>query len=179
MSTKCRKFCPSFGICRPGGIKTLAARGISLISIENGTGMEVLNRSEGTTAMTTESKEIKDDAKKHVTDLYWLAFLLTGRQDLSIEIASDSVTSAEDASPLFADWMRGWQRRLVIGRALTAIHDELADSAGRTQLARANGSAMPQRNWSLSPSTTKAELEKALLAIDPFPRAALLLLVFE
>ena len=38
---------------------------------------------------------------------------------------------------------------------------------------------MSQHDWSLSPDTTKADLEKALLAIDPFPRAALLLLVFE
>jgi hypothetical protein len=113
-----------------------------------------------------------------VGDLYWLAFLLTGQQDISIEIASDTV-SGDDASPFFADWMRGWQRRLVIGRALTAIHTELADSADRTQAVRVNGSATPPRNWSLSPDTTKADLEHALLAIDVFPRDALLLLVFE
>ena len=124
--------------------------------------------------MTTEN-----DTKSYVADLYWLAFLLTGRQDLSIEIASDTVVSADDTSPFFADWMRGWQRRLVIGRALTAIHHELADSARRTQLARITGSDAPPRNWSLNSDTTKADLEQALLGIDPFPRAALLLLVFE
>src|SRR6202050_948885 len=75
--------------------------------------------------------------------------------------------------------MRGWQRQLVMGRALTTIHDELADSARRTQLTRGNGSAAPPRNWSLSPDTTKAQLQQALLSIDLFPRAALLLLVFE
>jgi len=128
--------------------------------------------------MTTEN-----DTRSHVADLYWLAFLLTGREDLSIEIASDTAVSEDYASPFFSDWMRGWQRRLVIGRALTAIHDELADSARRTQIARvtgsAAGSATPARGWSLSPNTTKADLQQALLAIDPFPRAALLLLVFE
>jgi len=127
--------------------------------------------------MTTENEKILDDAKKHVADLYWLAFLLTERQDLSIEIASDAV-SAHDASP-FADWMRGWQRRLVIGRALSAIHDELVDSARRTPLMGVNGSSARAQSWSLDPNTTKADLEQALLAIDPFPRAALLLLVFE
>ena len=75
--------------------------------------------------------------------------------------------------------MRGWQRRLVIGRALTTIHNELDDSARRTQLARGKGSAAPLRNWSISPDTTKADLQQALLAIDLFPRAALLLLIFE
>ena len=123
------------------------------------------------------------DRRNHVADLYWLAFLLTGSQDLSIEIAADTAVAPDSASAFFADWMRGWQRLLVIGRALTAIHNELADSARRTQLARvdcsARGSAVPPRNWSLSPDTTKADLQQALLAIDPFPRAALLLLVFE
>jgi DNA-directed RNA polymerase specialized sigma24 family protein len=119
-----------------------------------------------------------EDMKSAAADLYWLAYLLTGRQDVSIEIAADAAVSADDASPFFADWMRGWQRRLVIGRALSAIHDELADSAQRTLLAHGQGRSAP-RNWSLSSDTTKAELEEALLAIDPFPRAALLLMVFE
>jgi DNA-directed RNA polymerase specialized sigma24 family protein len=125
---------------------------------------------------------IENDTRNHVADLYWLAFLLTGHEDLSIEIASDTAVSGDYASPFFSDWMRGWQRRLVIGRALTAIHDELADSARRTQLTRANssaGSSVVPRNWSLNPDTTKADLQQALLAIDLFPRAVLLLGVFE
>jgi DNA-directed RNA polymerase specialized sigma24 family protein len=120
-----------------------------------------------------------EDIRKVATDLYWLAFLLTERQDLSVDIAAETAMSSDDASPFFAEWMRGWQRRLAIGRALTAIHNELANSARRTQLAHANGSAAPQRNWSLSPDTTKADLQQALLSIDLFPRAALLLLVFQ
>jgi hypothetical protein len=123
-----------------------------------------------------------EDIKNSAADLYWLAFALTERQDLSIEIASDTAVSDDYASPFFADWMRGWQRRLVIGRALTSIHDELAESARRTQLARVNSSARgsaPPRNWSLSPGTSKTDVQQALLSIDLFPRAALLLLVFE
>jgi DNA-directed RNA polymerase specialized sigma24 family protein len=130
-----------------------------------------------------ETAKYTEDIRTDAAHLYWLAFLLTERQDISIDIASDAVVPEDDASPFFADWMRGWQRRLVIGKALTAIHDELADSARRTQLARVHGLgtglAAPQRNWSLSPGTTKADLEQALLSIDLFPRAALLLLVFE
>src|ERR1700691_4949230 len=125
--------------------------------------------------------------RRDAADLYSLALLLTGREDLSIEIASDTAASADYASPFFAEWMGAWQRRLVIGRALTAIHNELADSTRRTRLARVHGLAgglagrlaAPPRNWSLSPVTTKADLQRALLAIDPCPRAALLLLVFE
>jgi DNA-directed RNA polymerase specialized sigma24 family protein len=129
--------------------------------------------------MKTEPVKNTDGIGRDAADLYWLAYLLTGRQEISIDIAADTAVSADDASPFFNDWMRGWQRRLLIGRALTAIHDELADSARQTQLARVNGSGVPQRDWSLSPDTTKADLQEALLSIDLFPRAALLLLVFE
>jgi DNA-directed RNA polymerase specialized sigma24 family protein len=130
-----------------------------------------------------ETAKNTEDIRKDAADLYSLAYLLTGRNDLSIDIAADTAVSRESGSPFFADWMRAWQRRLVIGRALTAIHNELADSARRTQLARVTGSiagsAALRHNWSLNPDTTKADLEQALLSIDLFPRAALLLLVFE
>jgi len=132
----------------------------------------------GVTAMIEIAKNT-DDIRKDAADLYWMAFLLTGRQDLSIDIAADAAASEDYGSPFFGDWMRGWQRRLVIAKALTAIHNELADSARRTQLARANGAAALQRDRSLSPGTTKADLQQAVLAIDLFPRATLLLLVFE
>ena len=128
---------------------------------------------------TAENTEDIRDVRKDAADLYWLAFVLTERQDLSIDLAADTAASGDYASPFFADWMRGWQRRNVIGRALAAIHNELADSARRTQHARVHSSAAPARSWSLNPDTTKEELQQALLAIDLFPRAALLLLVFE
>jgi DNA-directed RNA polymerase specialized sigma24 family protein len=130
------------------------------------------------TTTMIETAKSAEDMRKDAADLYWLAFLLTERQDLSIDIAADTAVSEDNGSPFFAKWMRGWQRRLVISRALTALHDKLADSARRTQLANVHGSTAP-RNWSLSPETTKADLEQALLAIDLFPRAVLLLLVFE
>jgi hypothetical protein len=119
-----------------------------------------------------------DDTRKAAVDLYWLAFLLTGSRDISIDIASDAAASDDGANPFFTGWIRGWQRRLVIAKALTAIHGDLADSARRMEIAHASRSGMP-RNWALSPDTTKADLEPALLAIDLFPRATLLLLVFE
>jgi hypothetical protein len=128
--------------------------------------------------MKTEAANNTLDIKKAAVDLYWLAFLLTGRRDFSIDIAVDAAASSDYANRFFEDWMRDWQRRLVIAKALGAIHDELADSARRTKIAHADSSETP-RNWSLSPNTTKADLERALLAIDLFPRAALLLLVFE
>lgn len=122
--------------------------------------------------------ELQTNIEKTAVDLYWLAFLLTGRRDISVNIAVD-IVSDDSETTFFSDWMRNWQRRLAIGKALAAIHNELAESARQTERASVDGSAMPPRGWSLSPDTTKADLEQALLAIDLFPRAALLLLVFE
>jgi hypothetical protein len=118
-----------------------------------------------------------EDIEKTAADLYWLAFLLTGRRDISVDIAADAAGSEDYENPFFSGWMHGWRRRLVVAKALTAVHDDLAASARRTKIGRR--SWRTPRNWSLSPGTTKADLERALLAIDLFPRAALLLLVFE
>jgi hypothetical protein len=125
--------------------------------------------------MKTEGAKNTADIKNVAADLYWLAFLLTGRHDISIDIAADVAASQDYASAFFGDWMRAWQRRLVIGNALAAVHDELADSARRTEIVQTAAS----RGLSLSPGVTKADLERALLAIDLFPRASVLLLVFE
>jgi DNA-directed RNA polymerase specialized sigma24 family protein len=138
-------------------------------------------------------KRAKAPARNDAIDLYWLAFLLTGRRDVSIEIASDvtietavdtavskndTAVSRNDSNQFFEDWMRVWSRRIVIAKALEAIREELAESALRTQLPRVHPWTAP-RGWSLGPDTTKSQIEKALLSIDLFPRAAVLLLIFE
>jgi len=107
------------------------------------------------TAMTNETARNTEDRRNEATDLYCLAFVLAGRQDISIDIAADAAVSGDDEISFFLAWMRSWQQRVVIGRALTAIDDELADSARRTQLLSADGSLTPPRNWSLSPDTAK------------------------
>src|SRR3981081_4507689 len=75
--------------------------------------------------------------------------------------------------------MSAWPRRVVIAKALTSIRKDLVDSANRTESKRVDKSAFPPRNWTLNPATTKARLEAALLAIDVFPRCALVLSFFE
>ena len=64
-------------------------------------------------------------------------------------------------------------------KALSAVRDELAASARRTGPGRNPKFALPPRGWTLDQGTTKVELERALLAIDLFPRCALVLSVFE
>jgi DNA-directed RNA polymerase specialized sigma24 family protein len=117
--------------------------------------------------------------RNQAADLYWLAYLLTGRRDVSIDIAADAASSQEGGSQFFGEWMRNWSRRLVMANALPAIREELVESERRTQEAHVRRSASPSRGWSLSPGTTKSQIEEALLPIDVFPRVALVLTVFE
>ena len=43
---------------------------------------------------------------KDVTSLYWLAFLLTGARDISIDVAADAALSQAAVNPFFATWIR-------------------------------------------------------------------------
>ena len=59
------------------------------------------------------------------------------------------------------------------------VREAIARSARRTALRRTEKSPLPPRSWVLAPETTRSDLERALLRIDVFPRAAVLLLIFE
>jgi DNA-directed RNA polymerase specialized sigma24 family protein len=119
-----------------------------------------------------------EQANGHAANLYWLAFLLTGRREASVDLAVDALDAA-DGNPFFSAWMLAWSRKLVIAKALAAVRQELAASARRLASARRRTCAPPPRRWALRPDTTKVQLERALLAIDVFPRCVLLLSVFE
>jgi DNA-directed RNA polymerase specialized sigma24 family protein len=113
------------------------------------------------------------------SNLYWLAFLLTGNRETSLDAAVEAV-DAPDGNPFFSAWMLAWSRKVVIGKALAAIRVELAASAQRIAAARSRKCApSASGNWSPAHDVTKAELERALLAIDAFPRCVLLLSLFE
>ena len=116
---------------------------------------------------------------QYTNDLHWLAFLLTGRRDQSIDLAVETVNEFQTAQPFFTAWMEAWSRRVVIAKALTGIREQLAASVRRTEFRRFHGPALPPRDWRIGQGTTKSELEAALLAIDHFPRAALVLSIFE
>jgi DNA-directed RNA polymerase specialized sigma24 family protein len=133
----------------------------------------------GWPSVNTEATKSAEDLRRDATDLYWLAFLLTGRRDVSIDIAANAALSEDYPNSFFADWMSEWRRRLVIGHAVTAIRDQLADSVRRIKKAHVDAAQTSERNWPTGPAVTKADLERALMAIDIFPRAVLVLLVFE
>lgn len=102
-----------------------------------------------------------DRTAQATADLQRLATLLTGSHDV------------------FSARMRAWSRRMVIARALATVREDLAASARRMELGRSEDSAFPPPSWALDRGTTRSDLEHALLGIDLFPRAALLLLVYE
>ena len=112
-------------------------------------------------------------------DLYWLAFLLTGHREASVDLAVAAFDFQEDANPGFSNWMVAWSRKVVIAKALAAIRDDLAASARRIPSWCADKSALPPRTWAPDRTATKVQIERALLAIDVFPRCAVLLSVFE
>jgi len=111
--------------------------------------------------------------------IYWLAYLLTGHRELSLGVTIEALDLEDEASPFFWTWMRAWSRRLTIARVLAAIRREIAESASRTASKAMEKPALPPPDWALDRTPTKLEFERSLLAIDVFPRCALLLSVFE
>ena len=118
-------------------------------------------------------------AKQNAVNLHWLATILTGSGAIAADVSAEAIAASDDPDAVFSAWMRAWSRRLVIARALTTVREDLAASARRMALRRTERSALPPRSWVLDPGTTKSDLERALLSIDAFPRASVLLLVFE
>ena len=112
-------------------------------------------------------------------NLHRLTTLLTGCREIALDVTRQADAFTDDARSFFAAWMTAWSRRLIIEQALNAVRSELAVSARRTASHRGRRFAFPPRSWSLDAGTTKSDLEQALLSIDIFPRAAVLLLVFE
>jgi hypothetical protein len=118
------------------------------------------------------------DTRTNVFAFYRLAFLLTGDRDISVEIAADAATPVTDQFAL-PDLVMKDGRRLVIEKAVAALHEELSESARRTQRRYSEVSPTMPPERSVVGSMTRVDLELALLAIDMFPRVVLLALVFE
>jgi hypothetical protein len=117
--------------------------------------------------------------RQSAADLHWLAYLLTGRREIAANVTAQATDLTDDHNCVFSTWMVSWSRRLVIARALAAVREDLTSSARRTALGHTEKLGFPPQSWVLDGGTTKSDLERALLPIDLFPRAALLLLVFE
>jgi hypothetical protein len=120
-----------------------------------------------------------NQARNEMLDLYWLAHLLTGSRDASFQAVVDAAELQQEANSFFAKWVLCWSRKIAIAKSLGAIREEIHTSARRTESAALHDDVRLHRGWSLSSETNKVELEPALLAIDVFPRCALVLSILE
>jgi hypothetical protein len=105
-------------------------------------------------------------------DLCWLAFLITGDWELSIDAVADVLSSDGVEHQLSADSAR----RLVTAAAVDLIGPDLQKSASRAAQTTENELVL---TGPLTRVSTRRELEQGLLAIDVFPRCAFLLTVLE
>ena len=114
----------------------------------------------------------------HAAELHWLAYLFTGSHDRGVRAFTKALDFEDHANPAMTDFMASWSRKLVIGASLETVRPQLRESAWRTLRAE---DPDPATLTGLKPvgQMTAPELERALLAIDLFPRCALLLTVFE
>ena len=117
------------------------------------------------------------------SEFYWLAYLLTGNSEQAVQAFTSALEFGDAATPVFREFMISWARKLVMASALATVASKLRASALRFEQSEF---ADMTRHASLSSSPgmsfqdlTKPELHRALLAIDIFPRCALLLTIFE
>lgn len=123
--------------------------------------------------------QLTEQANGRAADLYWLAYLLTGERAPSLDLTLETLDLDNRTSGFYSSWMLSWSRRVVISKALAAVREELGASARRTESWRVGRTAPAPPNWQIAPGANKIQLERALLAIDIFPRCALVLSIFE
>jgi hypothetical protein len=122
-------------------------------------------------------KSMTEIFEENSSELYSLAFLLTGNADRSVE-AFNRALDVEEDNPGFGEFMASWARKLIIVEALGTIKTELRASKQRVARAAdeelAGGAVLRRR-----PYIGREEFEEAVIAIDAFPRCAMLLTIFE
>jgi DNA-directed RNA polymerase specialized sigma24 family protein len=117
--------------------------------------------------------------RDNMTELYWLAFLLTGDRERSVQAYTGALNS-EAPAPVLQKFMGSWARRLLIVAALGTIRRQLRESA----LGAAPASKGDLAQWGrlASPDLTrltKQDLEDVLLSMDVFTRCAVVLTILE
>lgn len=115
--------------------------------------------------------------EQHMSELYWLAYLLTGDRERSVQAFTGALNSDAE-SPALQRFMLSWARRLVIVEALATIRRQIRESALRTRPAtrfELKGRLTPVDRTTF----TKQELEEALLSMDVLQRCVVILTIFE
>jgi hypothetical protein len=123
------------------------------------------------------SYELMETFEKQSSELYSLAFLLTGSTDRGVEAFNRALDFDED-NPKFGEFMSSWARKLVIAEALGTMKAELRASSKRVARAQEEESSGDVK-WQRRPYIGREEFEEGVIAIDAFPRCAMLLTIFE
>jgi hypothetical protein len=118
-------------------------------------------------------------AYRSATDLYWIAFLLTARTELSLSVTLEAVNSGDGLEHMCSPESLARLRKTVVIAALDAMRCEIAESASQIASQQRDEAFIAVQGWFLDPNISKAQVEAALVAIEAFPRCALLLTVFE
>lgn len=117
--------------------------------------------------------------EEHMSELYWLAYLLTGDRERSVQAFTGALNS-DAKTPALQRFMLSWARRLVIVEALGTIRRQLRESVSRTRPSNRHEpeglSGLPSADLT---HLTKRELEAVLLALDVFSRCAVILTILE
>jgi hypothetical protein len=120
-----------------------------------------------------------EKAYRSASELYWIAFLLTGHEELSLRITINALGSEKGLEGRSSPPLPALRRTLAIQNALAATQAEITASAKRFAAQQSDQDFSTLAGCFVVPSIKKTQIEKALLAIDLFPRCALLLTVFE
>jgi hypothetical protein len=121
--------------------------------------------------------QLMETFEEQSSELYSLALLLTGNADRSVE-AFNRALDVDDENPAFGEFMSAWARKLIIVEALGTMKTELRTSKQRVARA-AEPEVFSDTKWRRRPHIAREEFEDAVVAIDAFPRCAMLLTIFE
>jgi hypothetical protein len=119
-----------------------------------------------------------ENFERNSSELYQLAFLLTGNADRSVEAFNSALDFEEEDNPIFGGFMNAWARKLIIVEALGTMEKELRASKQRVAR-RAGNEAVGGGKWKQRGHIAREEFEEAVISIDAFPRCAMLLTIFE
>ena len=88
-----------------------------------------------------------EDAYEQASNLYWIAYLLTARAELSWSLTIEVLDSEDGLGLICSPRTLPHLKRSVITRALAAIREEVTASAQRTALQPSGETVMPLANW--------------------------------
>jgi hypothetical protein len=122
-------------------------------------------------------EEVMEAFERNSSELYSLAFLLTGNEDKSVEAFGRALDFDKASSPDFCGSVSRWARTLTIVETLRGMRYELlasiqrvAEDAGGVPSDLCPGRRLPIR---------LQEFQEAVTPIDAFPRCVILLTIFE